>query len=458
MAATKARTKAETKIKEAAEDTEKLPRKPIPTKATRDYQHPLQLWEEAGKPHIFIDFTGRGTGKTTNLAVDLADYCYKKHRQFILVSRDAFKQVKRKAWFYNAMARGLTPYDIRCEGNEFKIGEQTIGRNYSLHAYADYRSLEFPETDFVVFEEFVELEPSNYWSDNGVSEAQFLSDLLSTVFRDRSDGCCILLGNNLNEDSKYNPYFEAFGIDFDEMDIKIGNFYHIRNDKHIHICLYYGGMGRFSDDLDDVEGWAAFLPENDVALTGEFKPNPLILSNFLHEHNMDLTDLKPEGTGLAICTQGLIEYVTFYSLGDEEYHIVSRQAFSKTDYEPYRIKTKLQAERFRMNHENQLLYETAKDAATIRKALDPDRIGIQENQKNLKNYYSLLETDTGCRQEDIRIRTFGDFDRWCWRNMGRCSSRSDFEEKIRSELSYDINERWKDICFNRYENLLLTEA
>jgi len=449
------RTTQENKIRETTEaPKEKKTNKPA--EGTRNYLHVLDLWAEAGKPNVFMVMTGRGTGKTTNLAVDLADYCYRNHRQFILISRDAFKQVARKGWFHGAVQKGLTPYDVVCEGNLFKIGDQIIGRNYSLHAYGDYRSLEFPEVDFIIFEEFIELEPSNYWSDNGVSETQFLADLISTVFRDRSDGACILLGNNLNEDSKYNPYFDAYGIDFDEMDIKIGNLYHIRNDKRLHVALYYGGMGRFSDDLDDVQGWAAWLPQNDVALTGEFAPNPLILSNFLTANGIDLLDLTPEGDGLALCTQGVIEYITYYSLGEEEYHIVSRQAFSKCDYEPYRLKTKAQALRFWQNHSNHLLYETAKDYATIRKALDPDKIGIQENQKNVKNYTDLLETDLGCLPKDIRIRTLGDFDRWCWKNVSTVRDRESFEDLVRTEIKNDIPEKWKDLCFYRYENMLLT--
>ena len=450
------RTKTENKVKEIVEDKE--PKQLIQYKVTRNYLHVLQVWEEAGRPHILLVMTGRGTGKTTNLAVDLAEYCYTNHRQFILVSRDAWKQVARKGWFHGAMSKGLTPYDIDCEGNLFKIGDQIIGRNYSLHAYMDYRSLEFPEVDFIIFEEFIEREPSAYWSDNGISESQFLSDLASTVFRDREDGAVILVGNNLNEDSKYNPYFEAYGIDFDEQEYKIGNLYHIRNDKHLHVAFYYGGMGRKSEDLEDVEGWSAWLPENDVALTGEFAPNPLILSNFLRSNGLELTDLKPEGDGLALCTQGIVEYITYYSLGDEEYHIVSRQAFSRTEYYPYRITNKVRAQKFLLNHGNYLLYESAKDYATLRKALDPDRIGIQENQKNTVNYAALIDTDLGCLPDDIRIRTFGDFDRWAWKNIPTVRNREEFEVKIRDTIHNDINTKWIDICFNRYENMLLTNS
>ena len=450
MARTK---KQENKIKE--NELEELDNVKIKTVATRNYIDVPKIWRDAGRPNILMVMTGRGTGKTTSCAVGIADYCVKNRRQFILISRDAFKQVKRKAWFHNAVTRGLTPYDVRCDGNTFKVGDQIIGYNYSLHAYNDYRSIEFPEVDFIVFDEFIELEPSNYWSDNGVSEAQFLSDLVSTIFRDRSDGACIMLGNNMNEDSKYNPYFEAFGIDFDEMGIEMGNLYHIQQDGRIHVCLYYGGMGRFSDDLDDVQGWTAWMPLNDVALTGEFAPNPLILSNFLHNNHIDLSDLKPEGTGLALCTQGIIEYITFYEFADEEYHVVSRTASSRCDYEPYRIRNRVQGQRFVTNHQNKLLYETAKDYAAIRKAVDPDRIGMIENQRNLNNYNRLMETDTGCLSSHIAIRTFNDFDKWSWQSIRKCKDEADFQLKIQNEIG-EINPEWIRISLNRYRNLLLT--
>lgn len=443
--------KAEEKVKE--KQLEELVDDKIVTKGTRNYLDVFQIWRDAGCPQILMVMTGRGTGKTTSCAVGIADYCYKNHKQFILISRDAFKQVRRKAWFHNVVTRGLTPYDIICDMNTFKIDGQVIGYNYSLHAYNDYRSIEFPEVDFIIFDEFIELEPSNYWNDNGVSEAQFLSDLVSTIFRDRTDGACFLLGNNMNEDSKYNPYFEAFGIDFDEMEIEIGNLYHIRNDGHLHVCLYYGGMGR-EGEFSEVQGWTAWMPLNDVALSGEFAPNPLILSNFLHNNDIDLSDMKPDGAGLALCTQGVIEYVTYYTYKDEEYHIVSRKAFSNTDYEPYRIKTKAQCQRFLLNHEAKLLYESAKDYATIRKATDVDRISILENQRNLGNYNKLLETDMGCLTEDIKIRSRRDFDKWTW-NLLRTEHPDKETYLVRiEELNYPINEDWIKFSINRYEKLL----
>lgn len=447
------RKKAEEKVKERV--LEELPDDKIITKGTRNYLDVFDIWEKAGRPNILMVMTGRGTGKTTSCAVGIADYCYKNHKQFILLSRDAFKQVRRKAWFHNVVTRGLTPYDIVCENNAFKIGGQVIGYNYSLHAYNDYRSIEFPEVDFIVFDEFIELEPSNYWNDNGVSEAQFLSDLVSTIFRDRTDGACFLLGNNMNEDSKYNPYFEAFGVDFDEMEIRMGNLYHIQNDGHIHVCLYYGGMGRKSEDLDDVLGWTAWMPLNDVALTGEFTPNPLILSNFLHNNGIDLASMKLEGSGLALCTQGIIEYITYFIHNDEDYHIVSRSAYSDCDYEPYRIKSRTQAQRFTLNHSTKLLYETAKDYATIRKAIDPDRVNIQENQRNLGNYNMLLSTDMGCLDKHIRIRTRRDFDRWSWQVIQNCHNEKEFRQRIHDDIG-EINPEWIAFSLNRYERLMIS--
>lgn len=446
------RKKAEEKVKEKV--LEELPDDKIVTQGTRNYLDVFDIWERAGRPNILMVVTGRGTGKTTSCAVGIADYCYKNHKQFILLSRDAFKQVKRKAWFHNVVKRGLTPYDIVCENNAFKIDNQVIGYNYSLHAYNDYRSIEFPEVDFIIFDEFIELEPSNYWNDNGVSEAQFLSDLVSTIFRDRKDGACFLLGNNMNEDSKYNPYFEAFGVDFDEMEIKMGNLYHLQNDGHIHVCLYYGGMGRKSEDLEDVQGWSAWMPLNDVALTGEFTPNPLILSNFLHNNNINLGDMKILWDGVALCTQGTVEYITYYEYKDEEYHIVSRQGFYDCDYEPYRIKTRAQCQRFVLNHQSKLLYETAKDFATIRKAIDPDRVNIQENQRNLDNYRKLLETDRGIIARDVKIRNSRDFDRWTWSLLCKEHPTKEVYLIRVEELGYPINEDWIKFSLNRYEKLL----
>lgn len=450
MARTK---KQEDQLKKTMMTADDLGNEKIKPKATRKYLDVKEIWENSGKPNVLMIMTGRGTGKTTSAARWMAEYCYTNHRRFVLLSRNAFQQVKRQNWFHNAVVSGFTPYDVRCEGNKFYIDDQLIGFNWSLHAYNDYRSTEYPEIDFMILEEYIEMEPINYWNDNGISEAQFLSDLASTVFRDRSDGTILIFGNNLNEESKYNPYHEAFGIDFDEQEIEINHMYDYSHDN-IKVKFYYGGMGR-EGEFSDVQGWAAYMPYNEVALSGEFAPSPVILSNFLKDHSISLNDFKPTGAGLSLCTGGLIEYITYYECSNEEYHVVSRSAVSHVDYEPYRIRNKSQANRFQINHETHLLYESAKDKTAIRRALDPNTIGIQENQRNLNNYNSLMETDTGCLLNDVKIQTYRDFDRWTLLNIRKCSDWQEFREKVQKELG-GINPDWIKFSFNRYEDLLLT--
>ena len=386
--------KAEAKAKTLdGMDSSFTPSSVIPAVATRNYLDIEDLWTRTGKPNVLMTMTGRGTGKSTSVAKWMIKHCHGTGRKFILISRDAFSQQKRQAWFHGPIAKGLIKEDVECYQNKFMIDSEVIGFNWSLHAYADYRSTEYPEVDFIIFEEFIELEMANYWSENGLSEAQFLADLTSTVFRDREDGAVIMLGNNHNENSKYNPYFDSWGIDFDEIGIKMGDIYTVTNTANMKAVLYYGGMGR-DHGFEGVKGWSAHMPLNDVALTGEFRPLEYILQNFLTMNRITLKDFTPLGYGYAYCTGGTVEYMTAMEYHDSTFYIVGRTAYGDTEYRPIIVDSLKKQTKLVERLAGRVLYEVSRDYAMMRKATEKTTL-VNETAANTGNYHKLQMSADG---------------------------------------------------------------
>lgn len=440
--------KQESKIK-TMDGTDVSASAPVTAVATRNYLDVRELWEKTGKPNVLMVMTGRGTGKSTSVQKWVIDHCKGTGRKFILISRDAFIQQKRQAWFHGAMMKGLISDKVECYQNKFMIENEVIGFNWSLHAYADYRSTEYPEVDFIIFEEFIEMEMSSYWSENGLSEAQFLADLTSTVFRDRSDGAVIMLGNNHNENSKYNPYFDAWGIDFDEIGIKMGDTYTVTDTENMKAVLYYGGMGR-DNGYEGVKGWSAYMPLNDVALTGEFRPLEYVLNNFLKDNGITLKQFDNMGVGYAYCTGGVVEYMTKFRYNDHDFLIVGRTAYPATEYRPIIVNSVKRQNKLIDRLAGNVLYEMSKDYAIMRKATEKT-VFVTETVINSPNYKRLSETVDGVDLCD-RIMTEDDYERWVISNIIYYHDHDEYIDNVRKLKP--VPDRWIEFYFNRYKDML----
>lgn len=80
-----------------------------------------------------------------------------------------------------------------------------IGFCHALSAAEHYKSLQFPNVDYIIYEEFI--------SRNGqylYEEPAALQQYVSTIFRDRENGKVILIGNTI---SRICPYFSDYGFD-----------------------------------------------------------------------------------------------------------------------------------------------------------------------------------------------------------------------------------------------------
>lgn len=118
----------------------------------------------------------------------------------------------------------------------------------------------------VVFDEYIELSMLNYL-DNEYSA--FMS-ILSTIFRGRSDVEVWLLGNNLNEDSKYNPYHMKWGIDIDRDGLKPGDIKIYKSDLFKHPAKIAFEFGLMAYENEDEIPLLQRVPGNEVATSGDF--------------------------------------------------------------------------------------------------------------------------------------------------------------------------------------------
>ena len=223
----------------------------------------------------YFNISGRSTGKTYSTTKFIFDkkncpYPIGPDNHFCLLSRDLGKSRKRQEYF--------KAYDITCDRDNYvdKHGN-IVGFNYAVTLSENYKSMGtnmddlFKKVKWIIFDEFTCISSWDY-VDHEIEN--FLS-IISTITRNRDDIQIILSGNILNSQSVYNPYFEAFGIDWDSLELEIGETrlidYKLGNNK-AKWAVHYGRMA-FDANMKNV-GKANLVPHNAPALTGLLEPSP----------------------------------------------------------------------------------------------------------------------------------------------------------------------------------------
>jgi hypothetical protein len=241
------------------------------------------------KTNYKILMSGRSTGKSTSMAKYLIERYEKTGAKFVRLVRNITYTVKADSYF-DAFTYGGKFYDstrpkrgdrnityefyfdengrrVTGDLNTYYYNGEPFGEVLVLTQSAKYKSGVYDEDiKTFVFDEYIELSMLNY-IDN---EYDSFMSILSSVCRNRSDVEVWLLGNNLNEDSKYNPYHMRFGIDIDRDNLKPGDLkiYKSGNFKNpAKIAFEFGLMAYENEDeiplLQRVSG-------NDVATTGDY--------------------------------------------------------------------------------------------------------------------------------------------------------------------------------------------
>lgn len=242
------------------------------------------------KTNYKVLMSGRSTGKSTSMSKYLIDRFERENAAFIRLVRNITYTVDADsyfdAWSYGGKFYDSAPpktYDTRIityeyyysnEGTRVQGDPMTyyyngipFGRVLVLSQSAKYKGGVFPESiKTFVFDEYIEISMLNYLD----NEYDNFMSILSTVCRLRSDVEVWLLGNNLNEDSKYNPYHMKWGIDIDRDNLKQGDLKIYKSNlfkKPAKIAFEYGLIAYENEDEIPL---LQRVPGNDVATSGDF--------------------------------------------------------------------------------------------------------------------------------------------------------------------------------------------
>lgn len=255
----------------------------------------LDRIDATGCDYNFI-FSGRGPGKSTAMVNHLIDSYFNtqsqfgNHSQFVRIARYdwAVSRTMMTGWFNEINKQHLREYGkgVTYKGGEWRLFDlkqtadalpkaedelpyQTMGYLLPLNAQDDYKSgVDYSNVTNVVFEEFVQLRERDYVD----SETELFLSALSTIVRNRSGVRCWFIGNTL---TKYNPYFELFGIDMDRLGMQPGDLRTFRvsgyDGKGATIALEYAEMAQ--DSVDELSPLMR-IEGNVTATSGVFAQTP----------------------------------------------------------------------------------------------------------------------------------------------------------------------------------------
>lgn len=207
----------------------------------------------------------RSNGKSYSVGQYVANACINSDSQFIFLVGNAFEGEKKTSYFAESCS------EIVLKGNKYYFDNKLIGFHMCLSLDDDYKSNQYPKVKYIIREEFIKQDFTDY-IDN---EIQHFQSILSTVFRHRS-GTVFLIGNTL--DTIYNnPYFEYFGLDINKLNLKQGDekiIYSVNDSSHASISIIYcENMYKDEKDIPIMQK----IPNNTVAISGSLiKPTYLI--------------------------------------------------------------------------------------------------------------------------------------------------------------------------------------
>lgn len=240
-------------------------------------------------------FSGRGPGKSTAMVNHLID-CFENEKseygapaQFVRMVRYdwAVSRTMMKGWFNEVNQAHFAEYG---RWVDFRYGEwrardladdgtrdedspyQVMGYIMPLNAQDDYKSgVDYSNVTNIVFEEFVQLRERDYVE----SETDLFMSALSTIVRNRQNVKVWFIGNTL---TKYNPYFQMFGLDIDRIGMQPGDIKTFRVDGFgghgATIALEYAEMAQ--EDMLELSPLMR-ISGNVTATTGVFAQDPTVL-------------------------------------------------------------------------------------------------------------------------------------------------------------------------------------
>ena len=232
-----------------------------------EFMEEYELWnyhkldEVFERANIAILFGGRNTGKSTGFAKWLCENVVYKGRQFVYLVRTS-DQTSLIDYFSQVDDR------IEYKRKEFRLDGNTIGYCVALTQEEKVKSqIDFSNVSVVVFEEFTRINPDDYLAE----ETTHLASLLSTIKRFR-DIKMVCIGNNNTKMNCYNPLFEEFGLEWDNMGLKQGDCYY-NDETGVYLEFVKNGKRKVAENLGILKAFPSY-----VAVYGEFARDEEVLN------------------------------------------------------------------------------------------------------------------------------------------------------------------------------------
>lgn len=157
---------------------------------------------------MIISIGGRGIGKTTGWLIKGVEWALSRKDQFIYLRRykPELKAFESKNTF-DTIVDNVTIQKDGLGGSIYRIGDDAIGYGIALSVANAYKSADFSRVGLIIYDESI-LPPksSNRYLSN---EMTMLLEFISTVYRTRTKGRVVILGNNLD---LFNPYFNYYSV------------------------------------------------------------------------------------------------------------------------------------------------------------------------------------------------------------------------------------------------------
>lgn len=159
-----------------------------------------------GEYSLFIIMGGRGIGKTTNLKIDCFDDWIDNDNEFMYVRRWG-KETRLQKNLMDSVIDNVQFIGDGNDGGMYMIDKQRIGWLLALANQDKYKSVDFEKVKTMVYDEaIIRRSATHRYIDN---EVELFFELVSTVFRERTDYRIFVMGNNADF---FNPWIEYFNI------------------------------------------------------------------------------------------------------------------------------------------------------------------------------------------------------------------------------------------------------
>ena len=270
------------------------------------------LLEEYPDADFYIILGQRSNGKSTAVAKKMIDFNQEDGSMFAYFSRLANVSISKDMEEGNGYFTGyLEKYALEEYHKKFKVkdnaiylGENPICKQFCLSLSGKYKSKQYDDNyKYIIFEEFV--------SEDGVyirNEWTRFNSVISTITRNRG-AKVFLIGNTV---SRFNPYFENFGIDVMALDIKAGDRKLIQTPTGAKVVLEFcDNVYQNSNEIASV----LKVNNNTIATSTDWMQSDMVLEQSVIDSLQEQYKLTPVCI-IALQTESDADFYILYAVED----------------------------------------------------------------------------------------------------------------------------------------------